>query len=65
MTEVETLRAEVKRLREALEPFAREADAYSDLDADDDHQRLEWGAGSTEYTVGDLRRARKALSAKP
>lgn len=63
MTEVETLRAEVKRLRDALEPF-REAAACLDNPNPDNMEIWEHSAAMC-ITAGDLRRARKALSAKP
>lgn len=65
-SEIERLKAralsaegERDRLREALRPFAAEADARSTLalgpDIDD------WPVGGTALTLGDLRRARQAL----
>jgi len=54
----ETAEAEVKRLRDALKPFADIASSY-DPPEDDDDQKC-WHAESTP-TIGDLRRAR-ALS---
>ena len=68
-SEVPTLRAEIKRLRAALEPFAKAADSF-----DGDKGVIKYppqfayggGLGSGEttgaITVGDLRRARVALA---
>jgi hypothetical protein len=54
------LEEEVKRLREALEPFAAEADARANLvlGPDIDH----WPIGGSALTFGHLRRARAALN---
>lgn len=59
--------AEIKRLREALEPFARYADNFDNheygdpsrplLHKDDDHPLDRYGP-----TIGELRQARAALS---
>lgn len=54
--EITRLRAEVERLREALKPIAELARHYDPVE-DDDHL-TPWGACPT---IGDLRRARKAL----
>ena len=51
-----TLRAEVARLREALEPFAKEAASLDYPDVPDDHALF-----MSSITMGDLRRARDAL----
>lgn len=56
---VSELEAQVRELREALEPFAKHACAY-DPDESDGHLPM-WGAH--EIPIGDLRRARAALSA--
>lgn len=42
---------------EAYYSVEREAAEYGDVAEDGEHPRLEWGAGTTIYTVGDLRRA--------
>ncbi|MCK5746792.1 MAG: hypothetical protein KAH44_11285 [Oricola sp.] len=55
------------RLREALEPFAKEA-AEWDESVDDDHRprqtepgcKRTYDGSEAEFTVGDLRRAREA-----
>lgn len=49
--ELETLQAEVKRLREALEPFAKACNNRDGVDASD-------------LSLADFRHAREALSAK-
>lgn len=56
---VDAAEAKVKRLREALKPFADLARAYDPPEDDDDHRC--WHAESTP-TICDLRRARVALS---
>lgn len=48
--------AEIKRLREALKPFADEADLYDPPESDDDLP-----AWSRDFPIGTLRRARAAL----
>ena len=53
-------KAEKERLREALEPFAREADARSNLVLGPDIDG--WPIGGSALTLGDLRRARAALT---
>lgn len=62
--ENDALIAENKALREALEPFAKEAITEGNirlsLGADIDH----WPIGSNSLTLGDLRRARSALTSK-
>ena len=54
-------RDEVERLREALRPFANRADKIDGKWLD---HETHWSPayGSTEITIGDLRRARAALS---
>lgn len=59
MEELTTLRAENERLREALHPFAALAAAY-DPDEGDDNQKIWW----RQPTIGDVRRARAALTEK-
>lgn len=58
--------AEIARLREALEPFAKEAAAWDDVPGivhyGDDLEL--WQTRQTKVCVGDLRRARAALEAK-
>jgi len=49
---------EIERLREALHPFAVQADGYDPPENDDDCEP----AFASFFSVGDLRRARKALS---
>ena len=51
------------RLREALEPFAKELDRRAQLapGPDIDH----WPIGMSALTLGDLRRARAALATSP
>lgn len=49
----------IERLAKALEPFAKEAGKFDPVENDDHF--LTWG---TTFTVGDLRAARAALSAK-
>ena len=58
--ELTALAAKVALLSEALAPFAREADARANLalGPDIDH----WSIGSSALTLGDIRRARHALS---
>jgi len=61
---------EVERLREALEPFARYADAIlKRRDGAQDEpvavDRLVFGIDGQHVTIGDLRRARTALSREP
>lgn len=51
------LRSEVTRLREALEPFAKEAPKYDPPEGDDDH--LPFGVN---ITIGNLRRARTEIN---
>lgn len=53
---------EKERYRDALEPFAREADARSSLVLGPDIDG--WPIGGSALTLGDLRRARAALSPK-
>jgi hypothetical protein len=55
------LKVEIARLREALEPFAKEADCFDDNepgDADPDDEKLR----GLNIVVGDFRRARAALT---
>ncbi len=56
-------KAEIKRLRRALEPFAKEAEARAQLvlGQDIDH----WPIGGNALTLGDLRRAVRALASQP
>lgn len=58
--------AEIARLREALEPFAREAEAWSPENNDghvfDDNERMDH---VDNLRVGHLRRASAALSQEP
>ena len=74
--ELDRLRAENARLREALEPFAREADNWNDNVAAEyrplqvepqsvDHANGGYAHPGSEsaFSVGDIRRARTALSA--
>ena len=62
--EIERLRAENAKLREALEPFVDEANRRSWLlkitDAEDDNIPI----NGSSLTNGDLRRARAALEGK-
>lgn len=69
ITRAEAAEAEVKRLRQALKPFAeyKTADGYSGTDflrIKDEHPILFRDLGSSEsaLTVGDFRRARTALA---
>lgn len=55
-------RDEVERLREALEPFAEYADWVDSCEQHPDGCPDNALAGETSFTVGDLRRARAALS---
>lgn len=56
---IEALEAEIARLREALKPFADDADdAFDDTDAGDREISF------TNVTVEDFRRARAALGVK-
>ena len=57
------LAEENARLREALEPFGRLADTFDERLPDTELVREYYR--DDEITVGDLRRARKALSAHP
>jgi len=62
--------SEVERLREALEPFARYADAIlKRRDGAQDEpvavDRLVFGIDGQHVTIGDLRRARAALATHP
>ena len=50
------LRAETEKLREALEPFAKEADDYDQPEGDDNDP-----AWIGQFTVGAFRRARNSL----
>ena len=61
--ELADLREENARLREALEPFAKELDRRAQLapGPDIDH----WPIGMSALTLGDLRRAHAALAALP
>lgn len=67
--------AEAEKLREALKPFAREADNVPTRANDDDRPPIGYGSqfdghggayvgpgSETSFTVGDLRRARAALA---
>lgn len=56
--EIERLRAENERMREALEPFADIASAYDPPENDDDK-----GAWASFVKLGDIRRARSAIAA--
>lgn len=56
------VRDEVERLREALEPFAEYADWVDSCEQHPDGCPDNALAGETSFTVGDLRRARAALS---
>jgi hypothetical protein len=61
---VSSSQAEIERLKEALKPFADKAANY-DPDPDevgDDGDQIAWDLG---FTIGDLRRARAALSGQP
>jgi len=55
------LRAENARLRSALEPFASRAGRYDPDDNDDGEP--DWSTAAPSIRIGDLRRARAALSA--
>ena len=57
--EIALLRAEVKRLRTALEPFSALAKYYDPEEEDENDQLVWYEAGKP--TIGDLRRARAAL----
>jgi len=54
---IDTIIAEVERLRMALKPFAEEAGQYDPDEGDDEDSA--WGS---RFTIGDLRRARAALT---
>ena len=59
--------AEIARLREALKPFSAEAERWGDRAPDDltvsvHSVDAEHFGDQSEFTVGDLRRARAALS---
>ena len=55
------VRADIaETLLKALQPFAKEADRFDPVENDDHF--LTWG---TTFTIGDLRRARSALSSSP
>jgi hypothetical protein len=54
---IQKLVLENKRLRAALEPFAREADKYMPAEGDD-----EYSAWDSRFKIGELRRARNALT---
>lgn len=56
-TELARQAEEITKLREALEPFARDADRY---DPDDEDGLDE--AFASHFLIGDLRRARAALT---
>ncbi len=59
--------AERDRMREALEPFAREADEWAEHYNDDGIPLCcvdETNPERAEFTIGDLRRARQALNPK-
>lgn len=70
-TRAEAAEAKLKAMGEALEPFAREADNWAD-DVPDDYRSLCFEPGAknahpgseTAFTVGDLRRARRATGGK-
>lgn len=58
---------EIDRLREALRPFAKEADTWGTEECSPDSSTLYvygscGGEGDAVYTVGDLRRARAVLN---
>jgi ATP/maltotriose-dependent transcriptional regulator MalT len=59
------LHAEYTKLREALEPFAKEAGEWAVEIPDDERPMIEGQADDepafAEFTVGDLRRARAVL----
>ena len=59
-TSILALIAEMERLREALKPFAREAEMWSGVSIMADTYKPQ----GREYSIGDLRRARAALEAK-
>lgn len=58
--EREEARAEIERLREALKPFAAEAEVYDPPEGDDAET-----AWFSLFTCGNLRDARAALEGKP
>jgi len=57
------LSAENARLRGALEPFASRAGRYDPVDNDDGEP--DWSTAAPSIRIGDLRRARAALSPSP
>ena len=57
------LSAENARLRSALEPFASRAGRYDPVDNDDGEP--DWSTAAPSIRIGDLRRARAALSPSP
>lgn len=61
--EMRTLEAALSQMKEALKPFAREADARANLalGPDIDH----WPIGGSALTLGDLRAASRALAQQP
>ena len=60
ISQIEQLRAENERLREALQPFASMAGWLSGSEIDPDDLTPLWD-GNDLPTLGDLRAARKAL----
>jgi hypothetical protein len=62
--QVERKEARIVELEKALEPFAREANAWAD-DYPDDTALPVTTAASDGLTVGDMRRALKALGYQP
>lgn len=56
-TEAAMLRAQVETLRESLRPFATAAETYEPDEGDDYVD-----AWDTKFTIGDLRRAARALA---
>ncbi len=69
--EIKRLRAENERLRAALEPFAKSANAFDQLKHFKPEECFVYGGQSRPdgnvgaITVGDLRRASAALEGKP
>lgn len=60
MSEIDRLRAENERLREALAPFAREATLWADY-SNDEYLVEPFPGVESRITVGDLRRAQAEL----
>ncbi|WP_257556501.1 hypothetical protein [Sphingobium sp. CFD-2] len=61
----DALEEEIKRLREALRPFAEEADQVDSCEAHPNGCPAHYSAGwCADLTIGDFRRARTALEGR-